>query len=105
MILPAALLSLFDSMLNIVVESKDEASVAQRRSDFFVYVILMTLPFAGHELADRNPEELDRILETIDVYISKRSTAVNPAIAVFDTEEGQDFFSQPLETYSTVERR
>ena len=87
-VLPSALLSIFDQMLVSVGENKgDEVILGQRRSDFFVYAILSTLPYAGRELADRNPEELDRVLDTIEAYLSKRSSAVNAVVAVYDTEE------------------
>lgn len=68
---PSALLSQYEFLL----ESTLEDNIPQARSDYFVFTVLSSLPYVAQELAT-NPEtqeNFDKMLNTIEAYLTKRS--------------------------------
>ncbi|MCP9260010.1 hypothetical protein DINM_003398 [Dirofilaria immitis] len=57
------------------MEAACEENVPQVRSDWFVYAVLYSLPWAGPELNDREKEPLDNLLEGIGKYMLERNTS------------------------------
>ncbi|KAJ3056349.1 Nuclear cap-binding protein subunit 1 [Rhizophlyctis rosea] len=77
-ILPAQLIGLFDIFLAVLREE----NVRVERADAFIYVILATIPWAAAELHYRTPNELTRVLTTIEQYMaSRKATAHQSGIA------------------------
>jgi nuclear cap-binding protein subunit 1 len=87
----SAVVAVFDQLLAPAAAfagSGDEATAtAQKRADLFIYIILSVLPYTANNLADRCPDDLERMLDTIKLYLAKRSTAVLSAVAVYEAEE------------------
>lgn len=65
----ASLINLYENLVDVTMED----NIPQARSDFFVFTVLSTLPWAGKELFEKKEQELDQILNTIDSYIGKVS--------------------------------
>lgn len=66
----SALLSQFELLLEITMED----NIPQARSDYYVYTVLSSLPYVASELsAQTDHENFDRVLTTIETYLSKRS--------------------------------
>lgn len=70
---PSALLSNFDFLLETTLED----NVPQARSDYFVYTVLSSLPYVAWDLSQQEEiqENFEKILTTIETYLSKRSKA------------------------------
>eukprot|EP00005_Dracoamoeba_jomungandri_P013753 CAMPEP_0174265190 /NCGR_PEP_ID=MMETSP0439-20130205/25516_1 /TAXON_ID=0 /ORGANISM="Stereomyxa ramosa, Strain Chinc5" /LENGTH=793 /DNA_ID=CAMNT_0015351511 /DNA_START=36 /DNA_END=2417 /DNA_ORIENTATION=- len=97
-ILPAALLSLFEEMLSVVPEDAamessnlTEAPTSKGRSSLFAYVIMITLPYVGQRLFSRHPDELEHIIENLSLYLSKSRKVMNPAVTVYNNEEVEEY--------------
>ena len=89
---PAVVLSILGQLLSSAQQQQqqqqeDPSNVSQRRSDFFIFVIFATLPYIAQQLAQSYQDELDNILNGVEAYLAKRSTAVNMAITIYETEE------------------
>lgn len=68
MILPAQLISIFDSFLGVI----SEKAITVERSDAFVHCVMAALPWCAIELRDRNSLELDRIYSVLKDYMEQR---------------------------------
>lgn len=68
---PSALLSQFELLLEVT----QEGSIPQARSDYYFYTVLSSLPFVAMELSTESEvqEAFERVLNTIETYLSKRS--------------------------------
>lgn len=82
-LMPSALLEFF----NLLMAATMEGDIPQVRSDWFVYTILSSLPWAGKELSDKKSQEFDQLLSTIESYTSQRNKNHIPALRVWSTDE------------------
>ncbi|XP_064390232.1 nuclear cap-binding protein subunit 1-like isoform X2 [Halichondria panicea] len=78
-----SIVSLFDTLVTVTFEP----DIPQIRSDAYIHMVLSALPIVGAELEERKRQELERLLVTIDNYMSKRSTPFLPMFQVWG--EGQ----------------
>ncbi|VDO40042.1 unnamed protein product [Onchocerca flexuosa] len=69
------------------MESACEERIPQVRSDWFVYAVLHSLPWAGPELNDREKEPLDNLLEGVDKYMLERNTSHAKLLQVWSAME------------------
>ncbi|KAM3721198.1 Nuclear cap-binding protein [Dirofilaria immitis] len=69
------------------MEAACEENVPQVRSDWFVYAVLYSLPWAGPELNDREKEPLDNLLEGIGKYMLERNTSHAKLLQVWSAME------------------
>lgn len=95
-VLPANIISLFDSFLDV----QNEIEVEIGRSDAFVWLVMTNLPWAAPQLRDRNLMELERIYSVIENYVlarretfaTRRVNLVHELLSVYSiTEEGYPY--------------
>nr|CAG4643826.1 EOG090X03JL [Lepidurus arcticus] len=60
-------------MYDCFVDAALEPNVPQVRKDWYMYSILSALPWIGRELYEKKEHELDRLLKSIETFLSKRS--------------------------------
>lgn len=77
-----SVVSLFENMVDVTLEE----GIPQVRSDWYVYVVLTSLPWVGRELYEKKDQELDRLLRHIDSYVSKRRKKHVPALRVWQSD-------------------
>ncbi|XP_064474284.1 nuclear cap-binding protein subunit 1-like [Ornithodoros turicata] len=77
-----SVVNLFENLVEVTMEE----GIPQVRSDWFVYVVLTSLPWVGRELYEKKDQELDRLLRHIDEYISKRQKKHVPALRVWQSD-------------------
>ncbi|KAI8816755.1 armadillo-type protein [Fimicolochytrium jonesii] len=65
---PAQLITVYDLFLNVT----NEPGVQVERADAFVFSILASIPWGAEQLNARAPEELSRIMGTVESYINAR---------------------------------
>lgn len=82
-LMPSGLLEFFDKLLAATMEE----NIPQVRSDWFVYTVLSALPWAGKELSEKKNQEFERLLSTIESYVSQRPKIHIPALRVWSTDE------------------
>ncbi|XP_078375127.1 nuclear cap-binding protein subunit 1-like isoform X2 [Oculina patagonica] len=82
-LMPSALLEFFDKLLAATMEE----NITQVCSDWFVYTVLSSLPWAGKELSEKKSQEFEQLLSTIENYISQRRKTHIPALRVWSTDE------------------
>jgi hypothetical protein len=82
---PSALLSQYEFLL----ESTLEDNIPQVRSDYFVYTVLSCLPYVAQELATNveTQENFEKMLNTIEVYLAKRSKDHLNVIRVWTSDD------------------
>lgn len=82
---PSALLSQFELLLEITQED----NIPQARSDYYVYTVLSSLPYVALELSTQTEvqEAFERVLNTIETYLSKRSKTHLNAIRVWLSDD------------------
>lgn len=61
-----------------------DAAEAQQRAEFFVYVVMATLPWAGRELQERKAKDLQRLLATLEAYMAARPPHAPAALCAFE---------------------
>ncbi|CAF0954661.1 unnamed protein product [Adineta steineri] len=79
----SSILTLYETL----IETTTETNVPQVRTDFFVYCVLISLPYSGKILSEKHNTELNRLLYTIDKYIYKRSKIHVPILQVWTSIE------------------
>ncbi|RMX45094.1 hypothetical protein pdam_00014025 [Pocillopora damicornis] len=79
----SGLLEFFDKFLAATMED----NAPQARSDWFVYTVLSSLPWAAKELSEKKSLEFERLLSTIESYISQRQKTHIPALRVWSSDE------------------
>ncbi|XP_062577791.1 nuclear cap-binding protein subunit 1-like [Saccostrea cucullata] len=89
-IVAGSLLALFDNFIEVTLED----NIPQVRSDWYVYVVLSALPWVARELHEKKETEFNKLLSTIDNYISKRQKIHVPALRVWVSD-----FPHPQEEY------
>ncbi|MCP9265307.1 NCBP1 [Dirofilaria immitis] len=50
-----------------------EAEIPQVRRDWFIYVFLHCLPWVGQELAEKNQDQLNTLLDNVEKYLNSRN--------------------------------
>nr|ATB19597.1 putative ABA hypersensitive 1 [Juniperus flaccida] len=97
---PSSVIEVFETLLSSATTTVDEerGNLAwQARADFYIFCILGCLPWGGLELAERVPDDLDRVMTEIEAYLSIRKHIFEPAFLPFETpaddnkDGGQDF--------------
>lgn len=109
-IAPLNFLALLDRFVDAALDSATAAASgarAQERSDFFVLVALGSLPWAGRQLAEGRPAELNRQLKSVETYIARRSRAMNDVVTAFGEGSGarQDFLEALWQQVSRMRER
>ncbi|KAK7116077.1 nuclear cap-binding protein subunit 1-like [Littorina saxatilis] len=79
----ASVLQMFDNFVEVTLED----NIPQVRSDVYVYMVLSSLPWVGRELFEKKETELNKLLDTVDAYISKRQKIHVPALRVWSVDE------------------
>lgn len=79
----ASVLQMFDNFVEVTLED----NIPQVRSDVYVYMVLSSLPWVGRELFEKKETELNKLLDTVDSYISKRQKIHMPALRVWSVDE------------------
>ncbi|WAR00785.1 NCBP1-like protein [Mya arenaria] len=82
-IVAGSLLALFDNFVEVTLED----NIPQVRSDWYVYAVLASLPWVGRELYEKKELEFQKLLVTIDNYISKRQKIHVPALQVWLSDQ------------------
>ncbi|KAL3701469.1 hypothetical protein R1sor_019491 [Riccia sorocarpa] len=86
-----SLIEVFETLVSSAATTIDEDGgnpAWQPRADFYVFCILASLPWGGLELAERVPEDLERVLAGVEAYLTLRKRNAAPALAVFNNPEG-----------------
>eukprot|EP00250_Pteridium_aquilinum_P015137 c22401_g1_i1 orf=764-3292(-) len=75
-VIPAAsFVELLETLLSSAATTVDDEKgnpAWQPRADFYVFCIMASLPWAGIELLERAPEELERVMAGVEAYLSIR---------------------------------
>ncbi|XP_064607939.1 nuclear cap-binding protein subunit 1-like [Liolophura sinensis] len=93
-IVAGSLLALFDNFVEVTLED----SIPQVRSDWYTYAVLSALPWVGRELFEKKEAELNKLLATIESYVTKRQKIHLPALKVWqeDTPHPQEEYLDSL---------
>ena len=89
-ILPSALLSIYDTLFNVVVtENQDDGmNNCNSRKDAYILLIMKALPFAARELDATEPARLDHLMERMKAYVlKKRDTSYVSVLQVHKEED------------------
>ncbi|ESO92366.1 hypothetical protein LOTGIDRAFT_190753 [Lottia gigantea] len=78
-----SVLQMFDNLIEVTLED----NIPQVRSDFYVYAVLSALPYVGRELFEKKEQELNKLLQTIENYISKRHHIHVPSLRVWSSDD------------------
>ncbi|CAB1325501.1 unnamed protein product [Coregonus sp. 'balchen'] len=78
-----SMVAMFENFVSVT----QEEDVPQVRSDWFVYVVLSSLPWVGKELYEKKDVEMDRLLNQIDGYIKRRLKTHVPMLQVWTAEK------------------
>ncbi|CAM6096308.1 unnamed protein product [Calypogeia fissa] len=87
-IAPSALIEVFETLVSAAATTIDEDGgnpAWQPRADFYVFCILASLPWGGLELAERVPDDLERVLAGVEAYLTLRKRCSDPSLSVFNT--------------------
>lgn len=76
---PASYLNLLETLVDVTMES----DVPETRTDFYVFTVLSSLPWAGRELHEKKESDLDQLLSNIENYMSKRNKPHHTALRVW----------------------
>lgn len=78
----ADLLALLELLLSSAADTEEHSDL-----EHYVYFVLITLPFAASALHRDLAEGLDRVLRTLQSYVSTHKGPVNPLLLVYATTE------------------
>lgn len=81
-IVAGSLLAMFDNFIEVTLED----NIPQVRSDWYVFAVLSALPWVGRELYEKKEVEFQKLMITIDNYISKRQKIHVPALRVWSSD-------------------
>ncbi|XP_062517067.1 nuclear cap-binding protein subunit 1-like isoform X2 [Corticium candelabrum] len=82
-IVPASVISLLESFVSVTMES----NIPQVRSDWYIFAVLSCIPWVGAILTEKKGLEFDKLLDTIEQYIGKRSKDHVEGLRVWRTDE------------------
>ena len=84
LIRPSALISQFELLL----ECTQEDTIPQARSDYYAYTVLSSLPHVALALSEQSTvEAFNKLLETVEAYLNKRSKAHLNIIRVWSSDD------------------
>ncbi|KAM3727998.1 Nuclear cap-binding protein subunit [Dirofilaria immitis] len=63
----------FVDFLGDLINCASEAEIPQVRRDWFIYVFLHCLPWVGQELAEKNQDQLNTLLDNVEKYLNSRN--------------------------------
>ncbi|CAL8267352.1 unnamed protein product [Boreogadus saida] len=78
-----SMVAMFENFISVT----QEEDVPQVRSDWFVHVVLSSLPWVGKELYEKKDVEMDRLLSQIEGYLKRRSKTHLPMLQVWTAEK------------------
>ncbi len=76
------------SLISLVNQLIDRAH-SSANGHFYVYAVLMMLPFVGAYLSRHFPQDLQRLIMALESYLADHKFPVNPLIAPYPTQEVQ----------------
>ncbi|KAK6188882.1 hypothetical protein SNE40_004967 [Patella caerulea] len=79
----SSVLQMFDNFVEVALED----NIPQVRSDWYVNSVLSALPWVGRELFEKKEAELNKLLQTIENYISKRHHIHVPSLRVWASDD------------------
>ncbi|CAG2189179.1 CBP80 [Mytilus edulis] len=82
-IVAGSLIAMFDNFIEVTLED----NIPQVRSDFYVYAVMASLPWVGKELQEKKEQEFNKLLMSIDNYISKRQKIHAPTLRVWTSDD------------------
>lgn len=85
-IAPASLVEVLETLLSSAATTVDDEKgnpAWQPRADFYVFCIMASLPWAGIELLERAPEELERVMAGVEAYLSIRKPMSDTCFTAF----------------------
>ncbi|XP_053284070.1 nuclear cap-binding protein subunit 1 isoform X2 [Pleuronectes platessa] len=78
-----SMVAMFENFISVT----QEEDVPQVRSDWFVYVVLSSLPWVGKELYEKKDVEMDRLLSQVEGYLKRRVKTHVPMLQVWTAEK------------------
>ncbi|XP_040273221.1 nuclear cap-binding protein subunit 1 [Bufo bufo] len=78
-----SMVALFESFVGVA----QEEDIPQVRSDWYIYVVLSSLPWVGKELYEKKDVEMDRILSQIENYLKQRQKIHFPVLKVWSADK------------------
>lgn len=75
------------SFLESLIASATDTGIPQVRSDWFIYTVLSALPWCGKELAAKKPDDLGRLLETIEECVKNRKKIHTKGLRVWSSDK------------------
>lgn len=87
---PASLVEVLETLLSSAATTVDDEKgnpAWQPRADFYVFCIMASLPWAGHELLERASEELERVMAGVEAYLSIRKPLTDACFNAFSTSK------------------
>ncbi|KAH7278662.1 hypothetical protein KP509_38G051300 [Ceratopteris richardii] len=85
-IAPASLVEVLETLLSLAATTIDDEKgnpAWQPKADFHVFCIMASLPWAGIELLERAPDELERVMAGIEAYLNVRKPIVDTCFTAF----------------------
>jgi len=79
----SSLVSFIDAFLEVL----NEPNASQVRKDTFVFIILSALPWCGKTLAEKESQNFERILNSIDSYVRNRDKTHLEILRVWRTDK------------------
>eukprot|EP01135_Chromosphaera_perkinsii_P011114 Nk52_evm23s2340 gene=Nk52_evmTU23s2340 len=77
---PSSLLSLLEIFTAAAIES---ASINQDRSDAYITIVTGSLAWVGKEMNQQKPQEFNKLISSLDAYITSRKKDKLPALRVW----------------------
>uniref|UniRef100_A0A672QPQ2 Nuclear cap binding protein subunit 1 n=1 Tax=Sinocyclocheilus grahami TaxID=75366 RepID=A0A672QPQ2_SINGR len=78
-----SMVAMFENFVSVT----QEEDIPQVRSDWYVYVVLSSLPWVGKELYEKKDVEMDRLLNQIEGYLKRRQKTHVPMLQVWTAEK------------------
>lgn len=83
-IMASSLIMLYTTLLDVI----NEENIPQVRSDWYVFVVISSLPWVGRELLLKKPSEFDQLMITIDGYMKERNINHLEVLQVWSSNDG-----------------
>ncbi len=84
------------SLISLTNQFLDHA-INSANSHFYVYAVLMMLPYVGAHLSRHFPQDLQRLIAALESYLADHKFPVNPLVAPYPTQEVQfTYTSHPI---------
>ncbi|MED6105957.1 Nucleic acid dioxygenase ALKBH1 [Stylosanthes scabra] len=89
----SSLVGIFDTFLSSAATIVDEEKgnpLWQPCADFYITCILSCLPWGGAELVEQVPEEIDRLMVSVEAYLSIRRRDSDTGLFFFEKDDGNE---------------